>query len=55
MDGHAFIRTYEAGTWYLSCVQCPHRIVEGRVETPAGEVVELPLIPNPPTEQEIAA
>lgn len=27
--GHALIRIYEAGRWYLACVSCPYRILEG--------------------------
>jgi hypothetical protein len=26
--GHALIRIYEAGCWFLSCVHCPYRVKE---------------------------
>lgn len=52
---HALIRTYEAGSWYLACVHCPHRILEGRAEYPAPRVVVIE-IPSPvPEEKEQAA
>lgn len=27
-NGHALIRVYEGGHWYLACVHCPYRIQE---------------------------
>ncbi len=29
--GHAYVRQWDPATksWYLACVHCPHRILEG--------------------------
>jgi hypothetical protein len=53
--GHAYFRTYDAGSWYLACCQCPHRIFEGEAYRPAvAEVVDLPLPAVTQPEEEAA-
>lgn len=53
--GHAYFRTYDAGSWYLACCQCPHRIFEGEAYRPAvAEVVDLPLPVQPEPEEKAA-
>lgn len=26
---HCLIRIYDAGRWFLACIHCPYRILEG--------------------------
>lgn len=36
------IRLYEGGSWFLGCIYCPHRILEGGPPLPVAEVLNLP-------------
>jgi len=53
--GHALIRMYETGAWYLACIYCPHRILEGWATPPVAQDVELPVTPIHPEETEVVA
>lgn len=53
--GHALIRLYEGGNWFLGCVYCPYRIPEGGPAVPAAETVNLPETDTDPEELEAAA
>jgi hypothetical protein len=46
--GHALIRVYEAGAWYLACAypECGHRVLEGGVPAPPVQDVHLPIDPE---------
>lgn len=46
--GHALIRIYESGAWYLACAypECAHRILEGGATTPPVRDLELPEEPE---------
>lgn len=54
-SGHALIRLYEGGLWFMGCIYCPHRIPEGGPPLPAVETVSLPDDPVIPEEVRTAA